>query len=253
MQTQGLKLARMLGAKSAQSLRLLKRHLMRPLAGRIEGLERVEERYSERESRVEGVGCCLGVCERARTAERGAAALVVRLGGSEPGSGSGLELGAGVAEMTGLLAQVNASAQCKTVVWVSEAGDFLSSAGAADEGWVRQLQGAVLDCRVPVIAVLAEEARGAAWLLGQCSDACYYRSEGRYGAGFEGFSDGLAGEAAMLGVYRLGRYVGRELALTGAQYTGEQLRQRAGLSTVEPGSRCWQRRWVWRSPGRSGR
>ena len=94
VQTQGLKLARMLGAKSAQSLRLLKRHLMRPLAGRIEGLERVEERYSERESRVEESGAAWEFASGLELQRRGST-LVVRLGGSEPGSGFGVGAGCG--------------------------------------------------------------------------------------------------------------------------------------------------------------
>ncbi|HET8773434.1 MAG TPA: SDR family NAD(P)-dependent oxidoreductase [Thermoanaerobaculia bacterium] len=108
-------------------------------------------------------------------------------------------------------------ADCKAVVLVVEDDER-----EADLAEVERLLAAR---EIPVVAALTAGATGNAWLAAQLCDAVVYNTEGRYSAA------GISAGAATLFAHRLGSE-SNEIVLTGAAYSGAELRQRIGALTV---------------------
>ena len=93
---------------------------------------------------------------------------------------------------------------------------------------MRDFQRLLMESKVPVVAALAGNAKGPAWLISQLCDACVYSRTGMYSAADIGQSPELGQTAASILIYRLGKTAGQEILLTGADYSGAELEQRVG-------------------------
>ena len=89
---------------------------------------------------------------------------------------------------------------------------------------------------MPVIAALAANAQGLAWLFGLCCDAVVYRRDGRYAASPLWSAPALAREAAALCALRFCPSFGREVSLSEGGYAGTELQARAGTLRVVDGA-----------------
>src|SRR5262249_53045655 len=69
-------------------------------------------------------------------------------------------------------------------------------------------------------------------LIGQLCDACVYSKSGVYSAAVLMNSPELAQTAAEIFAHRFGVAAGKEILLTGAEYSGEELRRRVGTLLV---------------------
>ena len=97
---------------------------------------------------------------------------------------------------------------------------------------LRRIPQPAAQSRIPVIGALASNARGLGLLASQFFDACVYCTESGYS-----FDDTVAGlpverEAAVMFPLRFGDCLGREIVLTGAEYSGADLQRRAGAVAI---------------------
>jgi len=114
-------------------------------------------------------------------------------------------------------------------VLVSEHRDFLPATDhAGAEQLVFDFQRLVVGSQIPVVAALDGNATGHAWLIGQLCDGCVYSRTGVYSSADIAHSPGLAHTAAAIFMHRFGAAAGAEIVLTGADYSGDDLRQRVG-------------------------
>ena len=78
----------------------------------------------------------------------------------------------------------------------------------------------IAEAEVPVVAALSGNATGNAWLAALLCDAAVHSREGIYSA------SGTAASAAAVFAYRFG-HIGREILLTGTEYSGASLQRTA--------------------------
>ncbi|MCP5005799.1 MAG: polyketide synthase of type I, partial [Planctomycetes bacterium] len=136
-----------------------------------------------------------------------------------------------------IFSQVHNSAQYGSIVIVSSNPDFFPGEGqGASDSLVNGLQRIFLESKVPVVAALDSNATGSAWLISLFCDACIYNEKGLYSYVDAGKTPVLSKEAAMIFSHRFGSYLGKEIMLTGAEYSGHELQQRVGtLKVADPG------------------
>ncbi|MGD0096268.1 MAG: SDR family NAD(P)-dependent oxidoreductase [Terracidiphilus sp.] len=219
------KLARSLAEKPQEALRLLKTHLSAGMAQLAGALAPVEARFdlpgSAAERRAEAP---VSSGEHLRLEGFGEEVALIRFC---PADGP-VDQDSLLAELGTLFAALQACGDSKAIVL---AGEFPELEGAA----LREFQRLAAESPLPVAAALAGDARGNAWLMGQCCDACVHSAQGVYSAYAPGQRAELPPAVLALLLRRLGREAGTEVLLTGAGYTGAELRQRVGaLIAVEP-------------------
>jgi acyl transferase domain-containing protein/enoyl-CoA hydratase/carnithine racemase/acyl carrier protein len=241
-------LASALATKSQDALRLLKQHLTRRQAGLIEALTRVEVGAAETENppdaRISTVsGTDPEYLHLDTSAEN---VLVIKFrcepcGGSPSVSEGGAVSPSGVwsnlaAELGRIFAEVDQNAYYKAIVLVSEYPDFLPGTEGAippiPEDVALEFQRLVAESNIPVVAALDGNAKGAAWLVSQFCDACVYSQAGVYSSANVGQSPALAQTAAAIFAHRFGGEAANEILLTGADYSGVDLRRRVGALIV---------------------
>ena len=219
-------LATKLAAKSQEALRLLKQHLMRNVAGLVNELACVEAAVEAPSDVVAKAIASPAQHIHLDTPAEGV--LVIRLDAAsrqvEP-KNLVLDLGAILAEMQ--------QAGYKAAVLAGEESGFLSGAGQnIHENVAQDFQRVVMESEIPVVAALAGNAKGNAWLLGQMCDACVYSRTGMYSAADIGNSAVVTQMAAVVFRQRLGSTAGKEILMTGAEYSGADLERRVGAVLV---------------------
>src|SRR5205807_989190 len=121
----------------------------------------------------------------------------------------------------------------KAIVLASEGDDFLAGTEQAlADNEVLEIERLLRESEIPVVVALERNAKGKAWLISQCCDGCVYNQAGLYGAGTIASSSVLVRTAAACFASRLGKAVGTEILLTGAEYSGTTLGQRVGTLLV---------------------
>ena len=141
-----------------------------------------------------------------------------------------------LADLGRIFAEIDQNAYYKAVVLVSEYPNFLPGTeraiGAIPEDVAMEFQRLVTESEIPVVAALAGNARGGAWLVGQFCDACVYDRTGMYSSANIGQSPALAQTAAAIFAQRFGGEAASEILLTGADYSGADLQQRVSALIV---------------------
>ncbi|HEU5133667.1 MAG TPA: SDR family NAD(P)-dependent oxidoreductase [Steroidobacteraceae bacterium] len=226
VETRARQLAADLAGKSQTALRLLKQHLSRPFHELVRNLAAPDAPVHDLAPQPESAGgnpVESTRCFSLSTPIDAADVLVVTIGDDDVWP---RDLAHGLART---IARANASSNYKAIVFACECRDFLAY---APEGAYEEFRNLLLESRLPVIGALASNARGLGWLASQFFDACVYCTESGYS-----FDDTVAGlpverEAAVMFPLRFGDCLGREIVLTGAGYSGADLRRRAGAVAV---------------------
>ncbi len=209
-------LAASLAEKSRDALRLLKRHLARRLVGLVAALTPgtdaapvlEDQSHSDVVSPVTHVRISTG-------AEH---VLVVTFA-----SGEAKEL---LADLRRIFIEIRQNRYYKAVVLVSGA---LQS--VAEDG-VLEFQRLLIESEIPVVAALAGNATGEAWLVSLFCDACVHSRTGVYSAAALGENAALAQTVVSTLTDRFGADAGKEILLTGADYSGGDLQRRVGTVLV---------------------
>ena len=224
-----LELAQTLAAKSQQALHLLKQHLSRRLLELVEQLavEPVERSAGERPLNESGFTTRIASPSSDLQLESHAGnVLLVRIRESRQ---SWDEL---LRSLRDVFAKVSAASCHKVIVLASDCEEFLPQGVDASAEAARNLGRLILDAKVPVIGALSRNARGFAWLIAQFFDACIYNRDGRYSLTDAAGEFALADEATAVFPLRFGEYFGKELLLTGAEYSGAELQRCVGALSV---------------------
>src|SRR6266508_1765833 len=234
-------LASAMATKSRDALSPLKRHLTRRLVGLVEALTRVEVAAGAAENPSD-TGADTGADEVAKKIASPAEhihldtsaenVLVIKFrSADEQVEASGL-----AADLGHIFAVVDQNAYYKAIVLVSEHPDFLPGTERAispiPEDVALEFQRLVAESEIPVVAALAGNAKGPAWLVSQFCDACVYSRTGVYSSANIGQSPALAQTAAAIFAHRFGGEAASEILLTGADYSGVDLRRRVGALIV---------------------
>ncbi|MCP5007589.1 MAG: hypothetical protein GY941_27190, partial [Planctomycetes bacterium] len=142
-----------------------------------------------------------------------------------------------IPDLEDVFSQVHNSTQYRSIVIVSSHSGFFPVEGqGTPDSLVNGLQRIFLESKIPVIAALDSNATGSAWLISLFCDACIYNEKGLFSYRIAGKSPVLSKEAVMMFSYQFGSYFGKEIMLTGAEYSGCELQQRVGtLQTSAPG------------------
>src|SRR5262249_21220591 len=144
-----------------------------------------------------------------------------------------------VADLGCVLAEVRQAGSYRAIVLASESPEFLpGTEGDIAEEIALDFQRLIIESEIPVVAALAGNVRGHAWLISQFCDPG--------GSGQPGVSPpppiahgaGLAQTTAAIFMYRFGADAGREILLTGAEYSGDDLRRRVGALIVAEGDQA---------------
>ncbi|HXI94072.1 MAG TPA: polyketide synthase, partial [Blastocatellia bacterium] len=223
------KLASTLATKSQDSIRLLKQHLTRQLAGLVNGLNRVEVTAGAIDNSPSPVAKTIISPAHLRLDTPAEDVLVITFCAAD--EQVGLEgLVAGLGE---IFDEIHRNGSCKAVVLASEYAEFLPEAAQGiPENVILEFQRIVGESRIPVIAALDGNAKGDAWLISQMCDASVYSRGGVYSSANIGQSPILARTAAAIFTYRFGHDAGKEILLTGADYSGGDLNRRIGAVLV---------------------
>ncbi|NOU17184.1 MAG: SDR family NAD(P)-dependent oxidoreductase [Bacteroidales bacterium] len=223
VEAHALVLASKLAKKSGASLRLLKQHLARHINDLVGALTVVDPLNANKQTDKSRAGSKITSTSKQILLETHAkSVLVIRVCDAKKGSG----MKTLVADLTDIFAQLNNSSKYKSIVLVSDYLDFLSEKVSVND--VLDFQRLVLESPLPVIAALDSNAKGLAWFISQFCDACIYNAKGSYSSANIGQSSELARQAAMIFSYRFGNYFGKEILLTGNEYSGIELQQKVG-------------------------
>jgi acyl transferase domain-containing protein/enoyl-CoA hydratase/carnithine racemase/acyl carrier protein len=225
-------LATTLAGKSQEALGLLKQHLTRHLASLTDALTHVDITSLAPDAPSASVSAISAATLASPTATLSldapvahAHVLVITLHVAHTQTG----LSDVVAGLAAALARIPQDGSCKAVVLASGSREFLPGAShTVSEADVLDLQRAVAESPIPVIAALDGNAHGLAWLIAQFCDACVYSRTGVYSCRTSGQTPALARAAVAVFTHRFGNEAGREILLTGAEYLGTDLQQRIG-------------------------
>ncbi|AVG17425.1 hypothetical protein CFN79_16995 [Chromobacterium vaccinii] len=220
------RLAGDLARKPAQALRLLKRHLARPLAEPALALDAATpaaRRKCAPEARLPAADF---ECLQLRGHPAGVLEASIRV------LDGGIDIQALAGELAKLVDLINADDDCRSLALMSEHPGFLPLGGAAEDAAASQALMAELGrLERPVVAALDAGARGAAWLAALGADVCVYRTDGCYAM------EGLLSDAAQAALRRhFDDEPAYRLLLDGGEYAGAELLGRFGATQVcEPG------------------
>jgi acyl transferase domain-containing protein/enoyl-CoA hydratase/carnithine racemase/acyl carrier protein/GNAT superfamily N-acetyltransferase len=229
VESYALALAQSLASKSQQALHLLKQHLSRRLLGLVKNLavESVDRSSAERPlNEAAFVARITSPSSDLQLESHAGNVLLVRIRDTRQ---SWDELFRGLQDV---FAKVSAASCHKVIVVTSDCPEFLPPAIPASTEAVRSLWRLIVEAKVPVIGALTRNARGFGLLTGQFFDACIYNKDGRYSLTGAGGEFAGADEAMAVFPLRFGEYFGKELLLTGAEYSGAELQRRVGALSV---------------------
>ena len=196
-------LARAMATKPRDALRLLKQHLTRRLVGLVEALMRVEV-AADAAKNPSDTGADKVAKKIASPAEHihldtsVENVLVIKF----RSAGEQVKAPVLVADLGHIFAEVDQNASYKAIVLVSEYPDFLPGTERATPyipgDLVLDFQRLVTESEIPVVAALAGNAKGPAWLVSQFCDACVYSQTGVYSSANIGQSPVLSQTAAAI-------------------------------------------------------
>jgi acyl transferase domain-containing protein/enoyl-CoA hydratase/carnithine racemase/acyl carrier protein/SAM-dependent methyltransferase/NADP-dependent 3-hydroxy acid dehydrogenase YdfG len=218
-------LASTLATKSQTALRLLKQHLTCHLGDIVNSWVDVEnvapgvDTPSDKTAEM-----VMSASEHIQLDASVENVLVIKLRGLE---GKELE-----SELRDIFAKAHQSGNCKAMVLASEGNEFLAGLAQTSDEFVQELRRLILESKIPVVAALAGDAKGKAWLLSQLCDGCVYNAMGTYSTRNLGHSPVTARVAAAGFAHRLGASVSKEILLSGAGYVGADLQRRVGTLLV---------------------
>ena len=213
-------LATILAGMPQESLRQLKQHLSRHIRTCANELKPADFHFSIKklqEGHHKHVTCSSPLIQLETYEEN---VLVVKICPLE----HDLKLESLILALENVFSQVSDSTQYESMVLVSSDPGFLPM----EEAQIRRLQNLFLGAKIPVIAALDGNARNNAWLISLFCDDCIYNENGRY------CYDSAAKEAVEIFSLRFGAYLAKEIIFTGAEYTGQELRERLGTLRVAP-------------------
>ncbi|HYK00423.1 MAG TPA: SDR family NAD(P)-dependent oxidoreductase [Thermoanaerobaculia bacterium] len=221
--------ARTLGSqlvgKSSEALRLLKAHLSRNLRELVRDLTHIDAPTPE--ERRDGVLDLAPAAAYLHVETPVEHVLVISFSVRE-GEVSGF-----VSELGEIFARVRENSHYKAVVLVSNESEFLP-ASSFPENFVRDVQRLLAELPIPVAVALRGAAAGDAWLVALLCDACVYSRTGVYSSAALADSTFLSQTAAAVFTHRFGNAAGKEILLTGKDYSGADLQQHAGaVAAVE--------------------
>jgi acyl transferase domain-containing protein/enoyl-CoA hydratase/carnithine racemase/aryl carrier-like protein len=238
-------LASTLATKSQEALGLLKQHLTRQLVGLVKELTRVEVGGAGTEESSDA-GAIASPAEHIHVEIPVENVLVIKICAGNKKVG-GKEL---VADLGRMFAKIQPVGCYKAIVLVSEFPNFLpgTEPGMSEEG-VLDIQRLIVELEIPVVAAVEGNAKGQAWLISQMCDASVYSQTGVYCAARMGAGPVVAQTATALFTHRLGNSAGKEILLSGGNYSGADLQQRVGglmvteqdqvLPTAISVAACW--------------
>ena len=204
--------------KSALALRLLKQHLVRPLSDAVDGLSRIEV-PAESDSPVSGANKIASPSKRLQVAGGADGVLQVRLLiAGQPVTAEAL-----LSDLGSVFAKLRKGRAYKAVVLSSDGPEFLPGS-LLPEAALLDFQRLLAESSIPVVVALEGGARGGAWLMALCGDACVYRSEGLYAAA-QIERGALSRLASALFPHRFGTAAGQTLLLGGGEHTGAELQR----------------------------
>ncbi|NQZ12745.1 MAG: enoyl-CoA hydratase/isomerase family protein, partial [Algicola sp.] len=208
VETHAQQLAANLAAKSGDALILLKQHLSRHLVEAVNGLTVAKpiQRQNQADSVLE---------------------IAIGKNGLE---GLLQDLQSVFAELdrTGYRALVISSKHPSS----KQSSLTQASEQPANESTVLALKELLLGAKLPIVAALESDCKDIDWLISLCCDACIYQNKGQYGAANIWHNDTIASLAQQIFSHRLTPYFAKTLLLTGAEYSGEQLKQNVNSLTV---------------------
>ncbi len=224
--THAEQLATMLAGKSQEALGLLKQHLRRNMADVVKTLTPVE---AATEIQSDVVAKAIASSAPYLILETVANNVVVIRFAAASGEVDPKNL---ILDLGVILAEMQQAGYKAAVLASEEKGLLEGTEQAITEDVLQDFQRVVMESEIPVAAALAGDARGNAWLLGQVCDACVYSKTGAYSAGGMGDGTGVMQMAAVLFRHRFGSTVGKEILLSGAEYSGAELERRVGTVLV---------------------
>lgn len=143
-----------------------------------------------------------------------------------------------IADLSTIFNQVNHRCQYKSIIITSDHPDFLPHIPeTVDAKDILAFKRLVLETNVPVIVALNQNVKDLFWFMLQFCDACIYSEEGKYAITNVWKHPKLAKLASMIFTHRFGNFFGKEIILTGAEYTGISLQRRTGALNVVPKER----------------
>jgi acyl transferase domain-containing protein/enoyl-CoA hydratase/carnithine racemase/acyl carrier protein/SAM-dependent methyltransferase len=222
-------LASTLATKPKDVLSLLKRHLTGHLVGLVNGLTRVEVTAdaADPSNTVPKTVVSPAAYLRLDTPAENVLAITFCTTAARVGIKA---LVAGLAE---IFDEIHQNGYCKAVVLASDHPEFIpETAHAIPDDVMLDFQRIVGESRIPVVAALGGNAKGDAWLISQWCDAAVYSRTGVYSSANIGRSPVFARMAAAIFTHRFGHNAGKEILLTGTDYSGDDLRRRAGVVLV---------------------
>jgi acyl transferase domain-containing protein/enoyl-CoA hydratase/carnithine racemase/acyl carrier protein len=225
--TRAEELAVVLAGKSQKALRLLKQHLTRDLTGLVKELRQIEI-YAP-DPLTPSVAELISPSEHIRLEVPAENVIVIQFGvGCLNLTSKDV-----VADLGRALVQVQQAGCAKAMVLASEYPGFLpDTESELSEDVIQDLQRTILESEIPVIAALAGNARGPAWLMSQFCDGCIYNLTGEYSPAAIGRDALLLPMAAAWFSHRMGEAAASEILLSGAVYSGSDLQKLAGTLLV---------------------
>jgi acyl transferase domain-containing protein/enoyl-CoA hydratase/carnithine racemase len=232
-------LAENLAKKSQISLRLLKQHLVRRIAGAVQALPAADGAPFTADATKSGAiqtRFDQAPSDRLQLEAHGERALVVRIRAQADGS-SAKDL---LADLEAMFAKIADDSPYRCVVLASELAQFLPqfSPDIAEDARADVAQGfrkALLGLGRPIVAALNGDATGIGWYVAQFCDACVYSERGRYSCADVLRDPALAGEVStMAAVFslRFGDEAAKQILLAGAEASGDELRADYGALHV---------------------
>ncbi len=215
-----------LATKPALALRLLKQHLVRPLAAAAAALTPMAAVAADVASAKHSIRI-VSPAKHLHVETIADTVLSIRFRVSSKKVGA-KEL---LADLGPIFAKLQRSAY-KAVVLASDYPAFLpGTSKTISENTVLGFQRMLEESRVPVVVALEGHARGHAWLVAQCCDASVYNIDGLYSAAEIGA--GLTKTAIAVFTQRFGIAAGREILLSAVDVSGADLQRRvAALDAV---------------------
>ena len=211
-------LANDLARKNPLSLRLLKQHLARHIAGAVHALANADDESLTREETKPAV--IQAPSARIRVDVHSERTVIVTIRAQADGC-----------RAEDLLADLDMilSAVDRCVILTSELAEFLPPASAnVAQGFKK----ALLSFNHPVIAALSQNASGIAWYVAQFCDACIHSETGFYSCAAALRDPTLAGDAVSAFSLRFGQTLAKEILMTGGECTGAELRDTHGAIQV---------------------
>jgi acyl transferase domain-containing protein/enoyl-CoA hydratase/carnithine racemase/acyl carrier protein len=221
-------LARRLAERSRDSLALLKQHLARPLHMLVDALQAV---LVPDEGPGRACAALVFAARHLRLDMPAADVLHVRIDRGADGAAVLGELGALFGELGDGAAHGRPAA--RAVVLESDCDDFLPApaTGLAIEDALR-FQDMLRESALPVVAVPRSCAGGKAWLVGQFCDLAVCARDGSHEVGGLARDADWAALAARVFSARYGAQAGRDIAMAGGRFSGDELTRHFGPMPV---------------------